>query len=320
MPISSTIDYIPVMDQFIAHWQATDSGIVIAEEGAAVELPDFSNLRTTLDGVKSLVQSSLNSLENSRVVLEQMRGEAGDRVAEFNRRIRADFAGNSTFNSLPLVPNRTAGRDAFLNALDDVLDLWSRVNGTAPSPIFTGPMVLLGGFTRADLVTLRAQLDSAFTQRAISERAADDQRTLRTELQARAKALMTTYRMKIEALYAPGSLPVTSLPRLTPLPGRTPDPVEADGAWSEPNLRAELTWTPSTDPDLAGYQVRATPGPDYSSDDETLLATIPPGAPLQYNTAGGLAVPGSAMSYKIYVILNTDHEAGSNAVSVTRPG
>ena len=48
-------------------------------------------------------------------------GVAGDRVAEFNRRIRADFPNNAAFSRLPTVPNRSGGRDAFLDAMDDTL-------------------------------------------------------------------------------------------------------------------------------------------------------------------------------------------------------
>jgi hypothetical protein len=319
MPISSTIDYIPVMDEFIAHWNATDPALIIAENGNALTLGEFETLRTDLDDAKNVLQGVLNDLESSRVVLEQDRTNAGDRIAEFNRRIRADFPASSIFNKLPDVPNRAGGRDAFMDPMDDVLNLWAKANALPATPLFTAPLLLPGGFTRANFLALRSKLDGSFTNRGVAERAADDQRLLRNNYQVRAKALMVTYRLKVEALYAPGSNQVTTLPRLTPLPGSTPDAVVLESVWSEPNLRAELTWTESTDPALAGYHVRATPGPDYSAEDETLLATIPPGAPRSYNTAAGLAVPGSAMSYKVYVLLTTGHEAGSNAETVTRP-
>lgn len=200
-----------------------------------------------------------------------------------------------------------------------MLDLWTRVNASPPSALFTAPMVLRGGFTRAQMVALRAELDGAFTQRGITERAAADQRLLRNRMQVRVKALMVTYRLKVEAVYAPDSLEVESLPRVSPLPGRTPDPVEAAGAWSEPNVRAELTWTESTDPNLLSYQVRAVPGPEYDPEDETLVATIPAGAPRVYNSAAGFAIPGAAMTYKIYVVLDTGNTAGSEALTITRP-
>ena len=319
MPIASTIDYLPVMDEFIAHWNATNDALIIAEDGVAVSLDDFGDLRTTLDTAKSLLQVRLNDLEGSRVTLEQARGGAGDRVAEYNRRIRADFPNNAAFSRLPTVPNRSGGRDAFLDAMDDTLDLWSRVNALPPSPIFTAPLLLPGGLTRAQFQTLRTALDTAFTSRGNAENAVAAQRITRNGLQDRAKSLMVTYRLKVEALYAPESPQVTTLPRLTPVAGSTPDPVALTAAWDPADLRAELTWTASEEPELASYQVRAVPGPDYSTDDETLLATIPPNAPRTYQSAAGLALPGTAMSYKIYVRLTTGNEAGSNAQTVVRP-
>ena len=44
------------------------------------------------------------------------------------------------------------------------------------------------------------------------------------------------------------------------------------------------------------------------------------GAPRAYQTAAGLATPGTAISYKVYVQLTTGNEAGSNAQTVFRPG
>ena len=320
MPIASNIDYIPVMDEVISHWGITDDSLTLAEDGVAVSFDSFGDLRALLDTAKSQLQVRLNDLEGARVALEQARLVAGDRVAEFNRRIRADFPNNATFSRLPTVPNRSGGRDAFLDAMDDTLDLWSRVNALPPSPIFTAPLLLPGGLTRAQFQTLRTGLDTAFTNRGNAENAVSAQRITRNGLQDRAKSLMVTYRLKVEALYAPDSLQVITLPRLTPAPGSTPDPVALTAAWDPADLRAELSWTASDEPELAAYQVRAVPGPDYSTDDETLVASIPPNAPRTYQTAAGLALPGSAMSYKIYVRLTTGHEAGSSAKTVTRPG
>ena len=319
MPISSNIDYIPVMDEFIGHWTATDDSIVLAENGTAVDFDAFGDLRTALDGAKASVQAKLNDLEGTRVTLEQTRLTAGDRIAEFNRRIRADFPNTPTLSRLPTVPNRNGGRDSFLDAMDDMLDLWARVNALPPSPLFTAPLLLMGGFTLAQFQALRTALDAAFTNRGNAENAIATQRLYRNSLQDRAKSLMATYRLKIEALFPPDSITVATLPRLTPAPGSTPDPVALTAAWDATDLRAELTWTASEDPELASYQVRAVPGPDYTSEDETLVATILPGAPLTYESAAGLALPGSAMSYKVYVRLTTGNEAGSNTQTVFRP-
>ena len=319
MPIRSFVDYLPVMDEFIIHWKATDDAIVIPENGAATGLSDIEDLRTALDGAKTSLQIKLNDLENSRVVLEQTRTAAGDHIANFNRRIRADFPNNQLFNRLPPVPPRHAGRDVFLTAMDDVLDLWNRVNAQPPSPLFTPPLLLLGGLTRAQLTTLRTALDNAFTQRINAERAVDEARIRRNAFQDRARELMRLYRLKIEAFYAEDSVPVQTLPRLSPLPGHTPDPVTLTGNYDVTDARAELAWTASAAPGLQSYELRSTPGPDYSAEDESTVASIPPGGPTTFTSTAGFALPGSAVSYKIYVRLTTGNEAGSAALTVTRP-
>jgi hypothetical protein len=319
MPISSTVDYIPVMDEFLAHWASLDESVVLSEDNKPISMQDFSGLRQDLDRIKSVLQSRLNDLELARVKLEDLRQKAGDRIAEFNRRVRAEFPNKGIFSRLPAVPARTAGRDAFLDAMDDVLDLWNRANQLPPTPVFTAPLRLMGGLTRESFEDMRAELDKAFTGRGAAEAGAFSQRFLRNSLQDRVKSLMVLYRMKIEGLYAPDSRQVATLPRVTPLPGSTPDAVEAKGQWNSETQRAEITWTASEDPDLASYQIRSVPGPDYSSDDESLMATIPPTGPLAWQNGQGLAVPGSIMSYKVYVRLSTGNEAGSEAIAVLHP-
>lgn len=319
MPISSTIDYIPVMDEILTHWGKLDQPLLLAEGDEAVSLTDFTALRKQLDKAKATLQGKLNDLEGTRVSLEAIRKTTGDRIAEFNRRIRADFPSKGAFSRLPAVPARTAGRDVFLDAMDDILDLWSRANALPPTPIFTAPLRLMGGLTREQFEDMREDLDKAFTARGAADSAAFAQRLIRSELQDRSKNLMVTYRLKVEAMHAPDSLEVATLPRVTPLPGSTPDPVELKAEWNADTQRAELTWTASEDPDLASYQIRGVPGPEYSSDDESLLVSVPPAGPRTWQNAQGLALPGSAMSYKVYVRLNTGHESGSPAVTITHP-
>ena len=319
MPIQSNSDYIPVMDEFITHWTATDATLKVPWKEDFITLADFQQIRADLDDAKSALQARLNDLENSRVTLEQLRGSAGDRIAEFNRRIRADFPNNQLFNRLPAVPNRSAGRDVIISAMDDVLDLWQRVNAEPITPIFTPPLLLLGGLTLVQFSTLRGQVDTAFTARPAAEREVTATRIQRDDLQAEALGIMKQYRLRIEALYAPDSVPVATLPRLTPLPGHTPDPVTLSGEWNPAQTRADLTWTPSTDPELDHYELRSTPGPEYSAEDETVIANIPAAGPLSHSTADGFALPGAAVSYRLYVRLTTGNERGSETLTITRP-
>ena len=61
------------------------------------------------------------------------------------------------------------------------------------------------------------------------------------------------------------------------------------------------------------------PGATYSSDDEVAVATIDKDATRELLTDHFLTDPGQTASFKVYVVLTTDNEAGSNAVAVSRP-
>ncbi len=48
------------------------------------------------------------------------------------------------------------------------------------------------------------------------------------------------------------------------------------------------------------------------------MDSLPPGT-LALSTDEGLTTPGATMRYKVYVVLDTSNEKGSNAVAVTHP-
>lgn len=112
---------------------------------------------------------------------------------------------------------------------------------------------------------------------------------------------------------------VTSLPRLSPLPGHTPDAVALSGSWNVGTSMADLSWTASSDPDLESYQVRRSGADPYDTSTEIVVDTVPPGT-LALSTADGLGAPGATMRFKVYVVLTTGNEKGSNAVEVTHEG
>ena len=89
--------------------------------------------------------------------------------------------------------------------------------------------------------------------------------------------------------------------------------------WDEATQQAHLTWTESDDPNLSHYSIRFCPGPNYSTDDESVIGTVLPGEPREFFTTAGLASPGSTASFKVYVVLTTGNEKGSNTVTITRP-
>jgi hypothetical protein len=84
-------------------------------------------------------------------------------------------------------------------------------------------------------------------------------------------------------------------------------------------LEGEYSFSASTDPLLSHYELRQSPGPAYDPDASTVIATIPPTGPLSFNTTTGFETPGQTSSAKVYVVLTTDNERGSNKVTLTRP-
>ena len=110
-----------------------------------------------------------------------------------------------------------------------------------------------------------------------------------------------------------------SLPRLTPEPGSTPDGVIATAVWDAVLQAVKITWTASADANLSAYQIRFCAGPNYSTDNETVLGSVDPAAAREFVTSTGLSDPGIVVSFKVYVITSTGNEKGSNTVTVTRP-
>ena len=70
---------------------------------------------------------------------------------------------------------------------------------------------------------------------------------------------------------------------------------------------------------LLRYEIRFCAGPNYSSENESVIGTVLPADPREFLTDAGLTTPGSKSSFKVYVITSTGNEKGSNTVTVTRP-
>lgn len=51
----------------------------------------------------------------------------------------------------------------------------------------------------------------------------------------------------------------------------------------------------------------------------TTLHTFAPADPRAFLTGAGFAIPGAAMTYKLFARLHTGNESGSDAITVTRP-
>ncbi|MEK6263133.1 MAG: hypothetical protein AABP62_31530 [Planctomycetota bacterium] len=83
--------------------------------------------------------------------------------------------------------------------------------------------------------------------------------------------------------------------------------------------QADFNWTESSNPNLEKYQLRVTRGAIFDAATATVVGNFPPGT-TSFSTNEGVENPGNVASGKLFVILTTGNEAGSNTVTIARPG
>ena len=143
-------------------------------------------------------------------------------------------------------------------------------------------------------------------------------RARRDEIQDDAYTIMKAYRENVPGDLMSFPTLVETMPRLSPLPGHTPQAVNASAVFEAPD-QSKVVYNASADPMLAGYQLRGNVGTDFHDDDAVVIATNEPGAPREFLTPFGFNQPGVHVALKVYVLLTTGNEAGSAAMFVQRP-
>jgi len=314
MAITGPASYLPTTDEFIAHWTDAD-----AEFGAAITLPgpiavgDLTTLRNDLETAQTNLIDKINDREYARGDIQLLAPALAERVEQFNARVRVAYANTHYVNALPSTPDPRASQGKVLASLDDVASIWEKIDDEE------GAILLVGGYALADFTNQLSALRGYYQQYSDALSEEKLARARRNYLQEQIYPILRDYRAIIPTYFADDSPIVATLPRLTPKPGATPEPVNASAVWDEAETKARITWDASDNDDLKEYEVRYTPGDDYSEDDESVIANIPPGDPRELLTAAGLNQPGASSSFKVYVTLTTGNERGSTTMVVTRP-
>jgi hypothetical protein len=129
---------------------------------------------------------------------------------------------------------------------------------------------------------------------------------------------MVQYRDRLPITLDPDDPLVASMPVLSATPGSTPDAVQAAVAWDGVRNEAVVTWTGSTNPNLQHYEIRVSPGATYDSGTASAAGQVLAGTE-EFRTTQELASPGDTATFKVFVVLTTGNQAGSNAATITRP-
>lgn len=288
-------------------------GLVTAASLAA-KLLTLEELR---DAVTDAALERALARQNLNAAVTKLQG----RLVEFNKRVRADFAGTAYERVLPAAFAVGDGEDSVRRPLREMKQIWLKINAISPAPDgVTLPILLLDNYAYGDFDADREALRGLYGALSTAEVNLKLAREKRNDLQEVIYEILKSYRLKVPTALPAGNALIDSLPLLNPPEGgHTPDAVVVEAEWSAATSTAQLTWSESTDADLKEYQVRAVPGPDYDTDDEAVLITVPAGGARTFATVFGLPVPGATASFKVYVVLKTGNERGSEPVSVTRP-
>ncbi|MES2705303.1 MAG: hypothetical protein V4726_21590 [Verrucomicrobiota bacterium] len=327
MPITGPASYVPTMDEFIAHWTnantAAAPGVVVVApqqpNEPAVTLAAMEALRGQLTAERKAVVTGLNQQHVAREKAQMQKRALLERYEQFAATLRAFFAKTPFLSSLPLKPLETELPARFLDVMEEMLSLWTQIEDAPPPAGIDLPLVLKGGFDITFLQDGIALLRTLLINLAQKEQNTHLARTRRNQMQEKIYPILRDYRLAVPAILGKNSPLTLSLPRLSPLPGKTPTGVSASGTFTTPENEARIVHTLSPDDDISHYELRQCPPPDYAGDDETIIASHPAGAPPEFRTQAGLVVPGDRSLFKVVTINDDGREKSSNTVDITWP-
>ena len=308
----------------------------------------FEAKRAEWGALQGSLESRKNAIVAARGDVQARKAALAVRMGQFGDRLRGLLVGTAQeavwMAMLPLTPSLTEATAVWLKALEDIIDVWGRCNAV---PLASGlpagmtqpvtlPGGVLGSYTLQNFTddvrgaaaspgppAVPEKLGLVQFERAVNKAIKDlevefsKRNLLRDEL----KELVKSYRALVPSFLPAGHALLATLPRYSPLPGHTPEAVSLSGAHEEVAgvHQSRLAWTPSTDAELDHYEVRATVGEDYDPEDDVSVAVVPKEGPRELVTPLGLGVPGGVVNFRVFVVLTTGNERGSNNLEIRRP-
>ena len=323
--ITGPSSYDSTMTEFKQHWSSANTKL--APTPLILTLPDykismtqaqFAALHVSLLAQQDVAQTWAVDVQIARGDLNVKKAALLAKFNLFTSLLDASYLGTGFYEARPLAPGITFGKETFLKPLGDAMKLWKRMNeGVAPAGV-TLPLKLGDGTEQGAFASEVSALCFAYADMEGKEVDLRIARGDRNVIQAKAYAAMKTYREGAENKFALHPELIESLPRLTPLPGHTPERVNASAMFEAPN-ESKIVHDASTDAMIARYELRGNAGDEYIEDDAVVIASHEPGEPMEFVTAFALTQPGAKAAFKVFVVLTTGNEAGSAEMVVERP-
>jgi len=292
--------------------------IVRLLDNTPVTRSDFIGMRDALQAQQIAVQARLTDHLIARGAIENQKARLLEKFNVFTSLLDGYYQNTDFYAARPLAPGQSFGQLTFSTPMFDAMSLWTKLN-EAPAPSgLTLPLALADGTTQGSFASEVSALQFAYTNERDKAQDVTLARSARNRIQDKAYAVMKAYREAVPGKLAQFPDLVETLPRLTPLPGHTPDAVNASAILEGTN-QSKVVYDASSDAMIESYQLRGNVGDDYSAEDAVVIATNAPGAPREFITPFGLNQPGARIALKVFVILNTGNEAGSAVMLVGRP-
>ena len=312
------------MAEFKKHWLSSNTKL--GASPLILTLPDKTSLsQAQFAGLHTSLLAQQDTLQTWAVDVQIARGNVNVKKAEllakfnlFTALMDGSYQGTGFYEARPLAPGITFGKELFLKPLGDAMKLWKRMNeGEAPAGV-TLPLVLGDGTDQGGFASAVSALCFAYAGLEDKEVDLRIARGNRNVTQTRAYAAMKMYREGAENKFVLHPELIETLPRLSPLPGHTPDAVNAS-AMLEGSNQSKIVHDASTDAMISHYELRGNAGDDYNEGDAVVIASHEPGEAMEFVTPFALTQPGAKAAFKIFVVLTTGNEAGSAEMVVERP-
>lgn len=321
MAITGPASYISTTREFSEHWKRVNgflgAGNALILEGGTTQAAfeaQYDALMAARDTLEDAAVDRALARANLEIKKEWLLGQ----INSFKNKVVAVASASAFARVLPLVPSVQDGQEVFTRPMTQAAKLWKKLNATPPAGV-AGPMVLKDGTTQAQFEQAVKELAGLYDEIVNAEQEVSLSIERRNDVQDVIYEMMKKYRVAVPSAVPDGNAFFDTLPQLTPSSTRPPSPVQLSGQWNAAAARAELTATASADPELASYELRACPGTEYDVDLEAVVAAVKKGQPPVFQTDRFLTQPGQAASFRVYVVLASGGQAGSNTVAVSRP-
>jgi len=311
MAITGPGSYGPTTQEFLAHWQQCNTALPLATpllvrlpKNVSITRAQFSTQRQGLITQQGVVQGKLTDLQLARGTIVLQKIELLERFNQFTTALDAYWQNTIFALARPLAPGLTYGQELFSRPLGDAMKLWTKMNAALAPVGVTLPLTLKGGMAVGDFASAISALQFAYDDEQNKDQDVILERGNRNTIQAGLYDIMKSYREVVPKKLEDFPVLVETMPRLTPLPGHTPDAVNSSAIFEAPD-KSKVVYDASTDAMLHSYQLRGNVGDDYSDEDSQVIATNEPGAPREFVVPFGLNQPGARIALKVYVILTT---------------